>query len=87
MRSGRHFFGIDFGEADRLSVVNKKFIADLMPDHPIYIPLLAEDCAGRHRQAAPREHAGGEEPDGRGFQVREHGGHFRRRAGADLPAR
>ena len=37
---GRHFFGIDFAEADRLSVVNKKFIADLFPDHPIYIPLL-----------------------------------------------
>jgi arginine N-succinyltransferase len=37
---GRHFFGIDFAEADRLSVINKKFIADLFPDHPIYIPLL-----------------------------------------------
>jgi arginine N-succinyltransferase len=37
---GRHFFGIDFAEADRLSIVNKKFIADLFPDHPIYIPLL-----------------------------------------------
>jgi arginine N-succinyltransferase len=41
---GRHFFGIDFAEADRLSVVNKKFIADLMPDHPIYIPLLPADA-------------------------------------------
>jgi arginine N-succinyltransferase len=37
---GRHFFDIDFPEADRLSVVNKKFIADLMPTHSIYIPLL-----------------------------------------------
>jgi arginine N-succinyltransferase len=37
---GRHFFGLDFAEADRLSIVNKKFIAELMPDHPIYIPLL-----------------------------------------------
>jgi arginine N-succinyltransferase len=37
---GRHFFAIDFAQADRLSVVNKKFIAELMPRHPIYIPLL-----------------------------------------------
>jgi arginine N-succinyltransferase len=41
---GGHFFGIDFAEADRLSVVNKKFIAELMPDHPIYIPLLPPDA-------------------------------------------
>lgn len=41
---GRHFFGIDFAEADRLSIVNKKFIAELMPKHPIYIPLLPADA-------------------------------------------
>jgi arginine N-succinyltransferase len=41
---GRHFFGIDFRTADVLSVSNKKFIADLMPDHPIYIPLLPKDA-------------------------------------------
>jgi len=41
---GRHFFGIDFAQADRLSIVNKKFIAELMPDHPIYIPLLPADA-------------------------------------------
>jgi arginine N-succinyltransferase len=53
---GRHFFGIDFAEADRLSIVNKKFIADLMPDHPIYIPLLppeAQAVIGKpHRESA-----------------------------------
>jgi arginine N-succinyltransferase len=37
---GHHFFDIDFPSADYLSMVNKKFIADLMPEHPIYIPLL-----------------------------------------------
>lgn len=37
---GNHFFGIDFPRADYLSVVNKKFIADLMPMYPIYVPLL-----------------------------------------------
>lgn len=47
---GRHFFDIEFPKADHLSVVNKKFIADLMPTHPIYIPLLAapaRDVIGR----------------------------------------
>ena len=28
---GKHFFEIDFPKADYLSMVNKKFIADLMP--------------------------------------------------------
>ena len=37
---GRHFFDIDFPSADYLSMVDKKFIADLMPEHPLYIPLL-----------------------------------------------
>jgi arginine N-succinyltransferase len=37
---GHHFFDIDFPSADYLSMVNKKFIADLMPRHPLYIPLL-----------------------------------------------
>ena len=41
---GKHFFAIDFAEADRLSVVNKKFIAELMPRHPIYIPLLPQSA-------------------------------------------
>jgi arginine N-succinyltransferase len=54
---GAHFFGIDFAEADRLSVINKKFIADLMPDHPIYIPLLpysAQQVIGQpHNDSAP----------------------------------
>jgi arginine N-succinyltransferase len=53
---GWHFFGIDFAEADRLSVTNKKFIADLMPDHPIYIPLLPPDARAvigqPHRESA-----------------------------------
>lgn len=37
---GRHFFDIDFGHADALSAADKGFIADLMPKHPIYIPML-----------------------------------------------
>jgi arginine N-succinyltransferase len=41
---GQHFFEIDFTHADYLSIVDKKFIADLMPKHPIYIPLLPPDA-------------------------------------------
>jgi arginine N-succinyltransferase len=37
---GRHFFDIEYPRADYLSMVNKRFIADLMPKEPIYIPLL-----------------------------------------------
>ena len=41
---GHHFFDIDLPKADYLSMVNKRFIADLMPKHPIYIPLLPKDA-------------------------------------------
>ena len=47
---GRHFFEIEYPTADYLSMVNKRFIADLMPTHPIYIPLLsksAQDVIGQ----------------------------------------
>jgi arginine N-succinyltransferase len=38
---GRHFFAFDFYQADVLSGLGgKQFIADLMPRHPIYVPLL-----------------------------------------------
>lgn len=38
---GRHFFPFDFYRADILSGLGEKqFIADLMPRHPIYVPLL-----------------------------------------------
>src|SRR5271155_643465 len=54
---GHHFFDIDFPKADYLSMVNKKFIADLMPKHPIYIPLLpkeAQHVIGQvHPETAP----------------------------------
>jgi arginine N-succinyltransferase len=41
---GKHFFEIDFPVADHLSVVNKKFIADLMPEYPIYVQMLPPDA-------------------------------------------
>ncbi len=41
---GRHFFSIDFAEADALSGQNKVFIAELMPRNPIYTNLLPESA-------------------------------------------
>lgn len=39
---GQHFFNMDFHRANYLTGINAKgFIADLMPRHPIYTPLLA----------------------------------------------
>lgn len=39
---GRHFFDMDFAEADKLSGQgNSQFIADFMPKHPIYTALLS----------------------------------------------
>ena len=41
---GRHFFEKDYYTADFLSGLgNKDFIADLMPEHPIYITLLPRE--------------------------------------------
>ncbi|NRA22043.1 MAG: arginine N-succinyltransferase [Oceanospirillaceae bacterium] len=40
---GQHFFGMDFHRANYLTGINaKSFIADLMPRHPVYVPLLAK---------------------------------------------
>lgn len=42
---GRHFFTLPFPEADRLSASgNRTFIGDLMPRHPIYVPLLPAEA-------------------------------------------
>jgi arginine N-succinyltransferase len=54
---GRHFFDIDYPTADYLTQVDKKFIADLMPTCPIYIPLLpksAQEVIGKvHERTKP----------------------------------
>lgn len=42
---GRHFFRMDFARADFLSYVgSKSFIAELMPQHPIYTCFLHEEA-------------------------------------------
>jgi arginine N-succinyltransferase len=51
---GRHFFDIDFPTADYLSGVDKRFIAELMPREPIFVPLLpqpAQDVIGKVQEA------------------------------------
>lgn len=42
---GRHFFSIDFKEADELTAQgNKQFIAELMPNNPVYVNLLPKEA-------------------------------------------
>src|SRR5262249_13189545 len=44
---GRHFFKMDFAEADALSArTDNQFILDLMPKYPIYVDLLPEEARG-----------------------------------------
>jgi arginine N-succinyltransferase len=54
---GRHFFDMDYPKADYLTLVDKRFIADLMPTCPIYVPLLpkaAQEVIGEvHEQTRP----------------------------------
>jgi len=42
---GRQFFQMEFPQADSLSTIDKRFIEELMPRHPIYVCLLP--AAGR----------------------------------------
>ena len=42
---GKHFFEMDFSEADLYGAVNgNQFIADLMPKHPIYVNMLPAEA-------------------------------------------
>lgn len=41
---GRHFFEMDFPQADMLSTLSKRFIEDWFPKHPIYLNLLPESA-------------------------------------------
>lgn len=54
---GRHFFKMDFAEADKLSATtDNQFILDLMPQHPIYVDLLPQAA----REVIGKCHADGE---------------------------
>ena len=55
---GRHFFGVDFETADKENGQgNNQFIAELMPHHPVYIPMLSDEAqavVGKvHEQTRP----------------------------------
>lgn len=50
---GHHFYEIDFPKADYLSILNKRFIADLMPRHPIYVTLLPAEAQAVIGQVHP----------------------------------
>jgi len=53
---GRHFFKMDFADADRLSATtDNQFIVDLMPRYPIYVDLLPPEA----REVIGRCHAEG----------------------------
>lgn len=41
---GSHFFQIDYPKADTMTSESKKFIADLMPEYPIYVALLSKEA-------------------------------------------
>ncbi|MEM8875400.1 MAG: arginine N-succinyltransferase [Planctomycetota bacterium] len=69
---GQHFFGVDFTTADALSLVEKQFVAELMPDHPIYVDMLppeAQAVIGHvHDNARPARRM----LEGEGFAFRDH---------------
>ncbi len=51
---GRHFFAMDFPQADSLSTINKRFIEDLMPRYPIYTSMLPEAARDILGQVHPK---------------------------------
>ncbi len=57
---GVHFFEVELKKADFLGMADKSFIAELMPEHPIYLPLLpkkAQAVIGKvHEDTKPALH-------------------------------
>lgn len=57
---GKYFFDVEFKKADLMVMKDKTFIADLMPEHPIYISLLpkaAQEVIGQvHKDTQPALH-------------------------------
>ncbi|MEW4564493.1 arginine N-succinyltransferase [Bremerella sp. JC770] len=50
---GVHFFGIDFPNADMLSLINKDFIEELIPRHPVYLDLLSPEAQAAVAEVHP----------------------------------
>ncbi|MGY0217670.1 arginine N-succinyltransferase [Endozoicomonadaceae bacterium StTr2] len=54
---GRHFFSMDINQAMYLAGIRAKtFIADLLPEHPIYIPMLTEMAQKAIGEVHPGRH-------------------------------
>ncbi len=57
---GKHFFEVDFQKADLMVMRDKSFIEELIPEHPIYIPILplsAQAVIGKvHKETEPALH-------------------------------
>lgn len=57
---GRHFFEVEFKKADLMVMKDKSFIAELIPKHPIYIPLLSQEAQNTigkaHQDTQPALH-------------------------------
>ena len=52
---GRNFFGLDYAEAERLCGLNSRtFLTELMPNYPIYVPLLPDAAQEAMGQVHPR---------------------------------
>jgi arginine N-succinyltransferase len=50
---GRHFTGMDYQEADRISQTNKEFIRSLFPAEPIYTAMLPKSAQALIGQVGP----------------------------------
>lgn len=57
---GRHFFDVELKKADVMGTTDKSFIEELIPQHPVYIPLLpreAQEVIGKvHKKTGPALH-------------------------------
>lgn len=51
---GRHFTGLSYQQADRLSKDNKEFIRGLFPEGPIYVALLPPDVQAMIGEVGPK---------------------------------
>ncbi len=69
---GAHFFQMEFPRAETLTSESKKFIADLMPRHPIYIPLLPEEAQQVIGQVHPNTRPARAMLEQEGFTYRNH---------------
>lgn len=66
---GRHFFAMDFPQADGLSTINKRFIEDLMPHHPIYSCLLSEQTRAIMGEVHPNTRPALQMLQAEGFEI------------------